>query len=188
MMNQNMFYVLGETDTVKPNKNKLLCTNQLKTNECKFKDKCNYAHSLEEQVKHPIRERIYEMINENDLESIDLHKNKSLYHTLLIHTNLCNKCIYGKCIGGYNCKYGTNSEDTLICYDDLQYGECNVRKCKRHHLTKKGLAPFNKRKYQISVCNLIIEDTDSDSDSERIRQFIHDERLDENAYDSIFKN
>jgi hypothetical protein len=139
---------------------KLLCYNIVNNNECLYKHKCMFAHSIEEQKKEVIREHIYYLINIcEDLSTVDINENKDLLNELIIYTKECKNCIYKKCPGGFNCKFGVCLKDLKICYNDLIYGKClnNLRDEKTIegkpikrciygiHLTEKKLIPFQQR-------------------------------------------
>jgi len=126
------------------NNKKLLCENILTKNFCSYKNRCKFAHTLQEQKKEHTREIAYNMITKDEnLEHINLHENKKLYKSLLSLTKVCEKCIINKCTGGYNCKYGAISPEYQICKDDLIYGFCDDERCAKNHLTRKGLKPYN---------------------------------------------
>lgn len=57
---------------------------------------------------------------------------------------MCEDCLKHKCTGGYNCKWGACIPEILICYDDLNYGNCNKDEtnCKHIHLTDLKLKPY----------------------------------------------
>ena len=56
---------------------KLLCYNIVNNNECLYKTKCMFAHSIEEQKKEVIREHIYYLINTcDDFSTVDINENK----------------------------------------------------------------------------------------------------------------
>lgn len=139
---------------------KLLCYNIVNNNECLYKSKCMFAHSIEEQKKEVIREHIYYLINTcEDLSTIDINENKELLNELIIYTKECKNCIYKKCPGGFNCKFGVCLKELKICYNDLIYGKCfnnlrdestlegnPVKRCINGiHLTEKKLIPYQPR-------------------------------------------
>jgi hypothetical protein len=139
------------------NKKKLLCYNVVNYGSCLYKNKCLFAHNLEEQKKEAIRELIYNIIYyENDLSEIYLNEDKELLNDLVLYTKECKNCINNKCPGGYNCKYGVCKKEMKICYNDLMNGKCkndviknnNITKCINGvHLTEKKLIPYNERIY-----------------------------------------
>ena len=91
---------------------KILCQNMIKNNQCKYGDKCSYAHNLNEQNILPLRKRAYDIIKNNiDLNNIDLHSEENLYKTLLELTKSCKNCNNNNCIGGYNCKLGVYNKN-----------------------------------------------------------------------------
>jgi hypothetical protein len=89
----------------------------------------------------------------NDLSQINLNSyiNKILMKELITFTKLCNNCVLQKCTGGYNCKYGACLTKYHICYDDLNYNNCNDINCQKIHLTKRNLKPiYNKIYYYMN--------------------------------------
>ncbi len=138
---------------------KLLCYNIVNNCKCVYKNKCMFAHTLDEQKKEPLRQFIYNMIYTwNDLSNIDICEDKILLDELLILTKECKNCLNKKCPGGYNCKFGVCLRENKICYNDLMYGKCynmmmtkeinNVTICRcinGVHLTEKKLIPHNQR-------------------------------------------
>jgi hypothetical protein len=106
-----------------------------------------FAHSLDEQKKEPMRERIHQIITgDTPLNELDLHTSREIFNELMIHTRLCKKCVFGICAGGYNCKFGACVSSHLICQNDLLFGTCNNTCCMHGiHLTKRGLIPYNTR-------------------------------------------
>jgi hypothetical protein len=149
------------------NVKKLLCYNIVNNIKCVYKNKCMFAHNLEEQFKEPIREFIINMIySMNDLSNINIKENKELFDELMIFTKECKNCIISKrCPGGYNCKFGVCIKELKICYNDLLNGKCNLlleeeivndKKIKRCingiHLTEKNLIPYHQRMtYEMNV-------------------------------------
>ena len=104
---------------------KLLCFNIVNNLKCVYKNKCLFAHSIDEQVKDSYREFIYKMIYYwNNLSNININYDKELFNELLIFTKECKNCINKKCPGGYNCKFGVCLKELKICYNDLLYGKC----------------------------------------------------------------
>ena len=76
----------------KHNFKKLLCYNIVNNCKCVYKNKCMFAHTLEEQIKEPIRHYIYNMLYEwDDLSDINLNEEKSLLDELIILTKECKK-------------------------------------------------------------------------------------------------
>lgn len=127
---------------LKINHKKIMCQNIINNNCCIYQDKCLYAHNLQEQKIDIKRKRIYELLDSNDgLSNIEPYKYKELYKELQIFTKLCNDCINNKCTGGFNCKFGSPLVKYLICYDDLNYGNCTENECNKIHLTKRYLKP-----------------------------------------------
>ena len=122
---------------------KVLCKNMIIKGRCIYGDKCVYAHRLEEQNVTGIRKIAYDIIkNGADLKRFNITKDKLLYNTLKTLTQACDKCIEGKCTGGYNCKNGTCDKKYVVCVDDLMNGKCKMA-CNKVHLTKRGLIPHN---------------------------------------------
>lgn len=143
----------------KHNFKKLLCYNIVNNCKCVYKNKCMFAHALEEQIKEPMRQYIYNMLYEwDDLSEINLNEEKTLLDELIILTKECKNCMNKKCPGGYNCKFGVCLRENKICYNDLMYGKCynmlmetnendNIL-CKciyGIHLSEKKLIPYNQR-------------------------------------------
>ena len=143
----------------KHNFKKLLCYNIVNNSKCVYKHKCMFAHTLEEQIKEPIRQYINNMLFVwDDLSEINLNEDKSLFEELVILTKECKNCIGKKCPGGYNCKFGVCLRENKICYNDLMYGKCynmlmeinennnTLYKCINGiHLSEKKLIPYNQR-------------------------------------------
>ena len=143
----------------KHNFKKLLCYNIVNNFKCVYKNKCMFAHTLEEQIKEPMRQYIHNMLYEwDDLSDINLNEEKSLLDELIILTKECKNCMGKKCPGGYNCKFGVCLRENKICYNDLMYGKCynmlmeinnneNILcKCIHGiHLSEKKLIPYNQR-------------------------------------------
>ncbi len=143
----------------KQNFKKLLCYNTVNNCKCVYKNKCMFAHTLEEQIKEPIRLYIHKMLYEwEDLSEINLNDDKNLLDELLILTKECKNCINKKCPGGYNCKFGVCLREQKICYNDIMYGKCYnmlmevnennivLYKCiNGYHLSEKKLIPYNQR-------------------------------------------
>ena len=143
----------------KQNFKKLLCYNIVNNCKCVYKNKCMFAHALEEQIKEPLRQYIYNMLYEwEDLSEINLNNEKILLDELIILTKECKNCMIKKCSGGYNCKFGVCLKENKICYNDLMYGKCYnmlietnengniLYKCIYGiHLSEKKLIPYNQR-------------------------------------------
>lgn len=128
---------------IKFNHKKILCQNMISTGSCAYTDRCLYAHKLDEQKIDIKRKKIFELLdNNNDLDFIDVNKHKDIYKEFILFTKPCLDCINNRCTGGNNCKFGSPSIKYIICYDDLNYGNCDDSKCERIHLTKRGLKPF----------------------------------------------
>ena len=143
----------------KYNFKKLLCYNIVNNCKCVYKNKCMFAHTLEEQKKDPIRQYIYNLLYLwDDLSNININEDKNLLDELIILTKECKNCISKKCPGGYNCRFGTCLKENKICYNDLMYGKCYnmlietnydeiiLYRCIHGiHLTEKKLIPYNQR-------------------------------------------
>lgn len=143
----------------KYNFKKLLCYNIVNNCKCVYKNKCMFAHTLEEQKKEPIRQYIYNMLYEwEDLSNININDDKYLLDELIILTKECKNCINKKCPGGYNCRFGTCLRENKVCYNDMMYGKCYnmlmemnyegiiLYRCIHGiHLTEKKLIPYNQR-------------------------------------------
>lgn len=143
---------MEKTENIK----KLLCYNIVNYSKCLYKNKCLFAHSLEDQKKDSIRQYLYDMIYcMEDLSSINIYNDKTLFDELNIYTKECKNCINKKCPGGYNCKFGACSKDIKICYNDLMSGKCFnivkqenknnliIKRCIHGvHLTEKNLIPY----------------------------------------------
>lgn len=143
----------------KQNFKKLLCYNIVNNCKCAYKNKCMFAHTLDEQIKEPMRQYIHNMLYKwDDLSEINLNEEKALLNELIILTKECKNCMGKKCPGGYNCKFGVCLRENKICYNDLMYGKCynmlmetnennNVLyKCIHGiHLSEKKLIPYNQR-------------------------------------------
>jgi hypothetical protein len=152
----------------KNNFKKLLCYNIVNNIKCVYKNKCMFAHNLNEQLKEPLRDFIYSMIyTMGDLSNINIKENKELFEELMIFTKECKNCINKKCPGGYNCKFGVCIKDLRICYNDLLNGKCisvlneeivdgkTVKRCICGiHLTEKNLIPY----YQRISCEINVLD------------------------------
>lgn len=124
-------------------KKRILCNNMSIYGKCPYGNECVYAHSLEEQKLDPIRARAYGILKStNNLDNIDLVRDKDLYHTFLQLTRLCFGCENKTCLGGFNCKNGAIDLSYVICSNDLNFGKCMNTECTKIHLTKRGLPPF----------------------------------------------
>src|SRR5439155_569477 len=83
------------------NSKKILCQNILNDKKCKYGDKCMYAHNLAEQTVDFIKEKIYTIIanNDVDLSKINLITDTKLYNALFQLTKLCSLCMKNLCPG-----------------------------------------------------------------------------------------
>jgi hypothetical protein len=132
------------------NRKKILCNSYLKGEECQYKEKCLYAHSIDEQKMELIRKKVYNIIqNEFDLSYLDLgtksdEESNELIKNLTVMTKVCQDCLNKKCAGGVNCKFGVYNSNLQICYEDMYTGKCTNENCQKVHLTKRGFTPINK--------------------------------------------
>lgn len=138
---------------------KLLCYNIVNNCKCEYKNKCMFAHTLEEQKKETLRQKIYDLIYfQEDLSNINLLEDKILLDEILVLTKECKNCINKKCPGGYNCKFGVCLRENKICYNDIMNGKCynttneikvngiKIVKCIYGlHLTERKIIPYNQR-------------------------------------------
>jgi hypothetical protein len=194
------------------NLKKILCHNIIYNGECKYGDKCLYAHNLNDQNINTRRKIAYDIIkSEDDLSNINLKLNNDLYRTLLELTRYCKNCNNNLCIGGYNCKSGAYDIKYCVCINDLNYGDCNNPKCNLLHLTKRGLIPYyqyndirNMKKNNFSrnssfssnssfscengndIIDIISSQSDSMSDSENHIVF-HENNLKKNNYEKYIE-
>ena len=143
----------------KYNFKKLLCYNIVNNCKCVYKNKCMFAHNLDEQKKEPIRQFIFNMLYLwEDLSDINVNEDKNLLEELLIYTKECKNCINKKCPGGYNCKFGVCLRENKICHNDLMYGKCynmiietnhnqiTLSRCIYGiHLSEKKFIPYHQR-------------------------------------------
>jgi len=143
---------MEKTENIK----KLLCYNIVNYSKCLYRNKCLFAHSLEDQKKDTSRQYIYDMIYTiEDLSNINIYNDKTLFDEINIYTKECKNCISKKCPGGYNCKFGACTKDIKICYNDIMYGKCYnilrqentnnliIKRCIHGvHLTEKNLIPY----------------------------------------------
>ena len=78
----------------KNNFKKLLCYNIVNNIKCVYKNKCMFAHNINEQLKDKNREFIHNMIFvANDLSNINIKENKELFEELMIFTKECKNCM-----------------------------------------------------------------------------------------------
>jgi hypothetical protein len=129
----------------KPTYKSLLCNSIINGTQCLYKKSCLYAHSFSEQIIDPEKKRLFNIIrNKTNISNIDIVAEQALYKTMLLFTKLCEKCVAGKCNGGYNCKNGVFDPQFVVCETDLKYGNCSAVPCNKKHLTIIGLKPYNK--------------------------------------------
>lgn len=140
---------------IKNNNNKnLLCCHIYNNGECKYGNKCNFAHSIKEQYKDEIFTKIYnllDMIIEKKCKKGELHMGKNVYNKIKIFTKICTlymqntenklmindeKKIMKQCIGGYNCTYGVHNMKYLICLHDYMFGFCRKSYCNKLHISE----------------------------------------------------
>ena len=58
---------------------KLLCYKIINSNDCSYKNKCMFAHNINEQKKEVVREYVYDIINSiDDISVIDIYEDKNL--------------------------------------------------------------------------------------------------------------
>lgn len=125
------------------NHKKTLCKNFQNYKKCVYGSECLFAHNLNEQRVDYKRQKVLDILNSNhDLSDIDIVRDKDMYRNMIILTKLCPDCIANKCPGGYNCRTGSCIAKYTICYNDLNYGNCNNTQCKEIHLTARGLKPY----------------------------------------------
>lgn len=130
-------------------KKTILCKNMLMYETCKYGNKCIFAHGLSDQHVFITRQKAYALIKrKGDMSNINLLEDKELYNGLLQLTRLCFLCFNKKCQGGYNCKNGAISKEYVVCYNDLQFGNCINLNCDKIHLTKFGLINFKLQEFK----------------------------------------
>lgn len=108
-------------------KKRLLCFSVINDEQCGYNSLCKFAHTLSEQNIDGEIVYIYQIILDKELMnyfSLLNPKTDELYKRLLFFTHVCPKCEIGKCMGGYNCKYGTHDKCLKICKNDLLTGQC----------------------------------------------------------------
>lgn len=189
-------------------KKKMLCINIIKNGSCPYGHRCMYAHCLDEQSVDPLKKKAYDIIkysnekNMCDHNKIDLSQDDDLARTLLIYTKVCSECKNKRCTGGYNCKFGTISDEYQLCYDDLMYGLCSNMNCKKKHITRKGIMPIirrkkiNDEKKNIEASLLLnlkkqtlLESESSDESPtsvDKIKKYLNEYDSDEECEESIF--
>ena len=174
----------NETITYK----KILCNNIITNKKCCYKNKCLYAHSLEEQKLEPIRKKAYNLIKNNIyISNAELKKNKELYNVFIIFTNLCIKCSKQMCPGGYNCKYGVVDNKYKICSSNLYTGTCLNTKCKCIHIVKSDIDNLEiNLMTNINFSNYDENTSDSDHQNDSLSNYTSSESND-NKINSIFK-
>lgn len=188
-------------------KKKMLCINIIKNGSCPYGYRCLYAHNLDEQSVDPLKKKAYDIIKScgdpnSHNANIDLSEDDDLAKTFLIYTKVCAECKNKKCTGGYNCKFGTISNEYQLCYNDLMYGSCNNLDCKKKHITKKGILPIVKHKKSKNIkknieSNLLLnlnktftynsESSDESPTSvEKVKKYLDEYDSDEECEESIF--
>ncbi len=166
-------------------KYRVLCKSVCNKSNCRYGEKCMYAHNIKQQVIDNFNYEIYMKILTNELlDNILLTNRKTsiIYKKFYSLTNLCELCINKKCTGGFNCKSGAYCQDLLVCYDDFLYGKCDKTVSKinysnlikekfpllpdnydgcvnGHHLTLRKLVPYEE---QAKYIEEILYDYDSD--------------------------
>lgn len=134
-----------ELNATTENTKVILCCNIIFRGHCDYESRCNYAHSLDEQMIDPIRKQAYDILKSTEpLHNIVLKDD--LYNTMKELTQICPKCANNKCLGGYNCKMGAINEKYCVCSMDLNLGNCLDKNCKKIHLTQRGFLPVLKTK------------------------------------------
>lgn len=148
------------------NDKRILCMSTINDDRCMHINKCKYAHTLDEQkVDHDRTEIIKLYMDADVLSTID---DEEIYKRLMLYTKVCESCINGQCMGGYNCKHGVNHKCIKICRNDFLSGDCvnatdeiyivdeickkfelrdNIKRngcANGHHLTLRGLIPYCK--------------------------------------------
>lgn len=150
------------------NNKTVICRNIWNGNKCSHGNRCVFAHSLKEQVVNKNRKLAYDIINGNINEPVYLGNHPELYSTFLELTKVCKACVVNKCSGGYNCKYGAINTNSVICFNELTTGKCQVNNCQNFHLSKQGV-----------ILNHVENNFDSDSDDEeeieKIRKYLNSE-------------
>lgn len=109
------------------NEKRLICFSKINKQKCNYKEKCTYAHNLEEQIIDLDKKFVYQIILDKDLMNFYLLSNPKkdeIYRQLLIYTQLCEYCYKNKCTGGYNCRNGIFTSSLKLCRNDLLTGEC----------------------------------------------------------------
>lgn len=162
---------------------KILCQNIINDYECKYGDKCMYAHSLDEQNVSELRKYAYDIIK-NNVDLSDITPSDELYKILFLLTRYCKNCYSKNCIGGYNCKSGACDKKYVVCLNDLNYGKCDDIYCTNVHLSKKGLKPYYHTEEKNNT-NLMLDckknDTNLDSCSESDICSVSNSELDSNT-------
>ena len=76
------------------NMKKILCYNIISGKKCNYNNKCLYAHTLSEQNIDPMREFVYNILNDvkKDLSDINLIENNKLYDAFCQLTKVCTSC------------------------------------------------------------------------------------------------
>lgn len=110
---------------------RLLCFSINNGTECVYNKKCNYAHSLSEQIVDDDKYFIYQILLDKNLMnffSMTNPKTDENYKQLLLMTKVCDRCITtdknNGCTGGYNCRNGVCLPCLKICKNDLLTGQC----------------------------------------------------------------
>jgi len=112
---------------VYPTRKRLLCFSVINGEYCNYGSHCTFAHTLAEQKIDIEMLYIYQIILDKDLMhffSLSNPKTDEIYKRLLFFAHVCPKCVDFKCMGGYNCKYGTHAPCLKICKNDLLTGQC----------------------------------------------------------------
>jgi hypothetical protein len=110
-----------------PTWKRLLCFSVINGEYCTYGSHCTFAHTLLEQKIDANMLCIYQIILDKNLISffsLTNPKTDEIYSKLLFLTSVCSKCLSGKCMGGYNCKYGAHTPCLKLCKNDLLTGGC----------------------------------------------------------------
>ena len=76
------------------NYKKILCYNILNCNVCTYRDKCLFAHSLDEQVKENIKQKIINIIlYDENLSNLNICYDNLFYNEIMVFTNECKNSI-----------------------------------------------------------------------------------------------
>ncbi len=124
------------------NNKKIMCNNMITSGECKYSNRCLYAHSYEEQNVDELRKKAYDIIMGKKVILYTDVICDNIYAIFAQLTHVCIACMNNRCPGGFNCKFGTFNKKYQVCYSDLQTGECDDLQCEKIHLSEKGIKPI----------------------------------------------